>query len=386
MGICGSKHTDGASVSHSTARSDRGASHYPGSDLLELWERTLDDMSTAQTSMTSEPTAMAARVALGTSPNTLQQRRGAALQPHESPQLAYLVAATMTDDPVRSPARFPAAGQTVHDVRLLLNHGRGNIDADYERSGGYSVPAAGVAYTGYDRHNKMALAGALGAGFCDHFANLAAVSHAPHLRDGELVVNAGGQVEIEKFNADNTISSTRTGHVWNELRLGNGRDGETTIVQDAWSNGPAVRLKDSAWAKVQVEREPLSLDKGSALRSKHCVENLIPLVHPAADENTAKRLQHKLRNPTERDRFLETQVVSAEFAAKARKALKQMPAEKKEQFVSTAGQEFYGLSPDEAGDPNFINSVLEQVGLLDNQDRPPVVPPRDALNLTAPEH
>ncbi|GLR46094.1 hypothetical protein GCM10007880_66120 [Mesorhizobium amorphae] len=298
-----------------------------------------------------------------------------ALQRHEMQQLAYLIAATMTGDPVRSPARITAAGQTVHDVRLLLKHGRGNVHTDGEPSHGHNVVAAGVACRGLDRDNKMALAGALGAGVCDQFARLAAVSHAPHLRDGESVVNAGGNVEIEEVNADNTISTTRTGHTWNELRRGNGRDGETTIVQDGWANGPAVRLKDSAWANVQVEREWMSLDKDGALWLKDRVEHLIPLVHPDEDERTAQGLEHLRRNPTQQDRFLETQVVSAEFAAKAREALEQIPREQQEQLVSMAAQEFYGLSPHEAGAPHFIHSVLEQVGLLDHQDRPPVVPP-----------
>ncbi|CCM79612.1 hypothetical protein BN77_p30036 [Rhizobium mesoamericanum STM3625] len=71
-----------------------------------------------------------------------------------------------------------------------------------------------------DGHNEMALARAL-------------VSHAPHLRDDESVVNAYGRVEIRELNADNTTSARRTGHAWNELRLGNSRDGETTLVQDA---------------------------------------------------------------------------------------------------------------------------------------------------------
>lgn len=366
MGICCSKPSvvgspydsssaDGAS--HSTARS---ASDRQWSALI----------STA-----SGPAAMAPRVALGTSPNTLQQRRGVALQRHEMQQLAYLIAAMMTGDPVRSPARITAAGQTVHDVRLLLRHGRGNVHADGEPSHGHNVVASRLAYRGLDRNNQMALAGALGAGFCDQFARLAAVSHAPHLRDGESVVNAGGEVEIMELNADHTISPTRTGHAWNELRRGNERDGETTIVQDGWSNGPAVRLKDSAWAHVQVEREDLSTDKDGALWLKDRVEQLIPLVHPDEDEHTANWLEHLRRNPTQHDRFLETQVVSAEFAAKAREALEQIPREQQEQFVSMAAQEFYGLSPHEAGAPHFIHSVLEQVGLLDHQDRPPVVPP-----------
>ncbi len=376
MGICCSKPSgvgspydsssaDGAS--HSTARSDSGASDRQWSALIST--------ASGPAATASEPAAMAPRVALGTSPNTLQQRRGVALQRHEMQQLAYLIAAMMTGDPVRSPARITAAGQTVHDVRLLLRHGRGNVHADGEPSHGHNVVGARLAYRGLDRDNQMALAGALGAGFCDQFARLAAVSHAPHLRDGESVVNAGGEVEIMELNADHTISATRTGHAWNELRRGNGRDGETTIVQDGWSNGPAVRLKDSAWANVQVEGEDLSIDKDGALWLKDRVERLIPLVHPDEDEYTAGWLEELRRNPTQQDRFLETQVVSAEFAAKAREALEQIPREQQEQLVSMAAQEFYGLSPHEAGAPHFIHSVLEQVGLLDHQDRPPVVPP-----------
>ncbi len=210
---------------------------------------------------------MAPRVALGTSPNTLQQRRGVALQHHEVQQLAYLVAAMMTGDPVSSPARFTEAGQTVHDVRLLLKHGRGNVHVDGEPSHGHNGVAARVAANnGHDLENEMALAGALGGGFCDQFASLAAVSHAPHLREGESVVNSGGKVDIMELNADHTSSAKRIGHAWNELRRRKGRDGDSTIVQDGWSNGPAVRLKDSAWANVRLTNEDLNLDKKTPCR------------------------------------------------------------------------------------------------------------------------
>jgi hypothetical protein len=319
---------------------------------------------------------MAPRIALGTSPNTLEQRRGMPLQHHEVQQLAYLVAATLADDPVSSPDRFRVAGQTLHDVRLLLKHGRGNVLADDQPSGGHNVVGAGMAYHGRNGENRMALAAALGAGFCDQFARLAAISHAPHLRDDEKAVNAGGKVGVLELNDDHTVSAIQTGHAWNELRRDHGRrDPESTIVQDGWSNGPVVRLKDSAWANVRMTGEELKVDREAALRLKDRIEQLAPLVHPDNDPDNAKTLAYKRQNRPLRDRFLEAQVVAGDFAERARNAVAEVPHAIQAQVVATTAQQLYGLPEHQAHDPGFIRSVLEQVMRLDHQDRPPVVAP-----------
>lgn len=327
-------------------------------------------------SASDEADALPPRVVLGTSPSTLQRRLGAPMQPHEMQQLAYLVAAMLIGDPVSSPDRFVAAGQTLHDVRVLLKHGRGNIYEDRAASEGRNVAGSFVAYGGLNLDNTMALAGALGTGYCDHFARLSSVSHAPHLRESDVVATPGGTISIREQGHDGTVSVVRAGHSWTEIRAAErDRSGDSTIVQDGWSNGPAVRLKDSAWSNVDVTQEDMMLDKDTALWRKSRVERLIPLVHPAEDENTAKRLAMAMRRPTSPDRFLETQVVSQDFAANARDALERVPLSYQADLVAMLAQQVYRQPPERAHDPHFIHEVLQQVGALDRQDRPPIVPP-----------
>lgn len=129
-----------------------------------------------------EEDASLPRVQLGALVPTNPRRR---LEGHEVQQLAYHVGASALGDPISSPERFAAAAQTVHDVRTLLKHGRGNVAADTEPSLGQNRIGSSVAEGGMNYEYKAVYAIRMGAGVCDRHAGLVNLVHAPHMKDTE---------------------------------------------------------------------------------------------------------------------------------------------------------------------------------------------------------
>ncbi|HEU4460839.1 MAG TPA: hypothetical protein VFR90_17090 [Methylibium sp.] len=290
--------------------------------------------------------------------------------------MAYHVAAHAVGDPVASPRRFADAAATVHDVRMLLKYGRGNVAADSEPSRGHNGIGSSVAESGHDTWSQLAMATQMGAGVCDQHAGLTLVHHAHRMRDGDVVSRTGGRVTLATYADGGDVVDVQSGHSWGELRVEGRRDPESTAVLDGWSNGPVVRLKDSAWAGV-VPNADLPLDKSQAVQQATRYETLVPLVHPDEDDYVAGRLLRKRREPTVWPRHLEAQVVSQAFAQRARDALADMSASDQRSLAASMAARTYGLSESQASSPRTVDAVLHEARSLDRQSRPPIEPPQD---------
>ncbi|QND69143.1 hypothetical protein HB777_35760 (plasmid) [Mesorhizobium loti] len=147
------------------------------------------------------------------------------------------------------------------------------------------------------------------------------------------------------------------------------------MVMDAWANGPAVRLKDSAWSGEPAEKGPWSMDKSSAEFLKNRLEGLIPLVHPDTDEDTAHNLRQRQNAPVAWEKYAEAQVISPEFADSVRNALSRVPEDQQREIASRMIQEAYGMDPSSDTHRYAVDSVLVAANQLDSLPRPPVVPP-----------
>ncbi|WP_150117890.1 hypothetical protein [Xanthomonas phaseoli] len=114
---------------------------------------------------------------------------------------------------------------------------------------------------------------------------------------------------------------------------------------DAWANGPAVRLKDSAWSGKPAEEGRWSMEKSSAESLKNRLEGLIPLVHPDEDQHTAKTLRYNQKKPTAWEKYAEPQVISSNFADKVRNVLVHVPESQQRDIASRMIRETYGMNP-----------------------------------------
>ncbi|UKE73573.1 type III secretion protein [Xanthomonas graminis] len=320
------------------------------------------------------PELSSLRVSLGTRPAALRRGRDTTLEQHQIQQAAYHMGAYVVGDEVTSPKRLATAGQTVHDVRLLLKHGRGNVKADDIPSRGHNGIGSSVTKMAADDTSKVATAVVMGAAVCDQQAPLAAIVHAPHMAANEQSVTFGASVPMKEITDEGYEIPVRTDHTWNELQRGS-RDPTSTVVMDAWANGPAVRLKDSAWSAASATQAAWSMDKSSAEFLKERIEGLVSLIHPDNDYVTAATLRYSRKAPLSWEKYAEPQVISAEFANSVRNALSCVPAPQQREIASRMIQEAYGTDPGSHAHQDAVESVLVAANHLDSLPRPAVVPP-----------
>ncbi len=365
MGLCASKSsTLNASTSSGTHSSydSEGSSRATTAPVVE------------SNSLPQSPQLSALRVALGTRPERLRTGGDAPLEQHQIQQAAYHMGAYVVGDEVTSPTRLATAGQTVHDVRLLLKHGRGNVKADDIPSHSHNGIGSSVARMAPHETVNVATAVVMGAALCDQSAPLSAIVHAPHMATDELSETVVAYVPMKQVTNEGHEIPVQAGHTWNELRRG-GRDPSSTVVMDAWANGPAVRLKDSAWSGATLQKNPWSMDKGGAESLKESLEQWIPLLHPDRSQSTAANLSEKQKEPTSWIKYEEPQVISPEFASRVREVLSRWPEEQRRKIASQMIQETYGMDTDASTHQSAVESVLAAAAQLDALPRPPVVPP-----------
>ncbi len=365
MGLCFSKSSE--STQHAAPAS--GAAYDGGESPRASTVSSFQSVTPPQS-----PELSALRVSLGTRPDRLRRGGDESLEQHQVQQAAYHMGAYVVGDEVTSPTRLATAGQTVNDVRLMLKHGRGNVKADDIPSQGHNGIGSSVAKSAADAHSKLAVGVVMGAAVCDQSAPLCAILHAPHMAANERSVTSDASVPMKEITDDGDEIPLKAGHTWNELRRGS-RDPRSTVVMDAWANGPAVRLKDSAWSGEPAEEGRWSMEKSSAEFLKSRLERLIPLVHPGEDVNTAKRLKYHQKKPTAWEKYAEPQVISSTFADKVRNALADVPESQQRDIASRMIRETYGMNPQSHAHQDAVESVLEAVNQLDSLPRPPVVPP-----------
>ncbi|EJC77935.1 hypothetical protein Rleg10DRAFT_6659 [Rhizobium leguminosarum bv. trifolii WSM2012] len=315
------------------------------------------------------PPHVAQTVSLGTPPGRLQWPPREALEQYQIQQAAYHMGAYLLGEEVANPRRLATAGQTVHDVRLLLKHGRGNVKADDIPSQGHNGIGSSAATRQTTYEDQAARAVLVGAGICDQHAALCAVVHAPHMVDGEISTVTGSRaVPLREITDEGATNAVSAGHTWSELRLGD-RDSKSTVVMDAWANGPAVRLQDCAWVAAPIQ-DKRSMDKISAQDQKNLVEAMAPLRREEVDELVWDRLGR----PTPWNKYAEPQVISPEFAGRVGEVLGRCPEDEKVRIASDMIRDTYGIERGSRNHQSAVRSVLQAVSRLDALSRPDVVP------------
>jgi hypothetical protein len=302
-------------------------------------------------------------------------KRSAPLQHHEMQQAGYQLAAKLNGTPITSPAerrRLADANQTMHDTRLALKHGRGNVADDYLPSGKHSVVATAVSERLSGPNDNM-LAGtalALGAGKCDAHAEINSRVQSQKLGRGETV-----------HGVVNSELGLGTPHTWSEVRT-KPAPGEkhkpSPIVLDSWSTGPAARLEDTVWgshaSKTQVASSfskfsgKSDFDKMQQIKARH---------EPGGERHDAamQAVDERRQLPTGGQLLGDVQLIDPEFAAEARNKLGAMSALSQEVMAVGAAREAYDLNVAAAAKLSNTAPIIDEAGRLDRQDRPPVVKP-----------
>lgn len=208
-------------------------------------------------------------------------KRTEPLQQHQVNAAGYLTARASLGRPIDDAAgdlrRVIDGNETVHQTRVLLSVGRGNVNED-------NIPTGGASRQRVDAARKLAtsaadIAASLGnpmdsgqvtalqldvvaaaslavaAGNCCENSAVAARLHAPKLQGRESV---------------SQIASTSFDHSWVEIHTPQRPD----VVLDPWANGPAMQADDTAWrtpGRLLAEPEPrhtpaASLTVGSTTR------------------------------------------------------------------------------------------------------------------------
>lgn len=181
-------------------------------------------------------------------------KRTEPLQQHQINEAGYLTARASLGRPIGDAAgdlrRVVDGNETVHQTRVLLSGGRGNVDED-------DVPTGGTSRQRVDAVRKVArsmadmaaslsvhvdgdhaapiyldtiaaASVALAAGNCGESSAVAARLHAPKLQGQEIVSH---------------LSSTSFDHGWVEIDTPQ----RPSVVLDPWANGPAMQAGDTAW-------------------------------------------------------------------------------------------------------------------------------------------
>jgi hypothetical protein len=194
--------------------------------------------------------------------------------PAESLPLAgYLLAREVDRRPVRggNVERLHLADAAVRSAREALPLGRGNVEADIVASKGESELAAAAAQMLHHELVEMGFqhgpdpavsvyataamtAKAFGAGVCDNFAPIAALSYGDKAQ-------AAGRPPEEQVRL---LSHEATSHTWAEVHAPG--DDAPAIVMDPWRDGPAVLAQDAGLvndADQVVTRATMNLESAA---------------------------------------------------------------------------------------------------------------------------
>lgn len=290
------------------------------------------------------------------------------LQPHEVQQVAYQLGMRLNGTPIdsaRDRRRLADATATVHETRLALKHGRGNVDSDLLLSGGRSASYTALSYQ-LGEGDDNALAGsalAAGAGNCDHNGAINTRRHAMRMEDG-------GQMM--------TVYDSEATHVYALYQppvTGSGEHGAAPmVVLDSWADGPAVLLQHSHWAEgyentTELERldKPAAaeaLARADAVRAQ--IENPQTSLHAEARKWEAEFL----RNPTPGAIYAAMPVIDPALAESAREKLEEYSPRSQHELAAEAAQQAYGLSVAQATAPQTTAAILEDAKRLDTLGRP----------------
>lgn len=298
------------------------------------------------------------------------------LQPHEVQQVAYQLGMRVNGSPIESPRdrqRLADATATVHETRLALRRGRGNVDSDLRLSGGRSASYTALSYV-LGEGDDDALAGsalAAGAGNCDHNGAINARRHAMRMEDG------GQMMTVRDSEATHVYALYQPPPTEGAARgTGLGKHGPAPmVVLDSWADGPAVLLRHSHWAEGYGQStEMLELfDKAAAADAlartnafKGQIENPQTSLHAEARKWEAEFL----RNPTPGAIYGTMPVIDPALAESVRGTLAEYSPRSQRALAADAALQTYGLSVEQANAPQLTAAILEDAKRLDSLDRP----------------
>lgn len=299
-------------------------------------------------------------------------KRTAALQHHEMQQAGYQLAAMLNGTPIEDPGehrRLADANQTMHDTRLALRHGRGNVAEDHRLSGGYGtrVSLASEQLAGPNDNMLAGTALALGAGRCEAYAEINNRVHSQKLKPRETVVGV--------VNSDLGLGTVHAGsEIHRKPEPGTRKP--SPIVMDSWLSGPAARLEDTLWgAHSQTTKVAARFGKISGKTDFDKMQQIRSL-HEPGGERHAVAVKRIADMPPATGRLLpDVQLIAPAFAAHAREKLRSMTAFSQEVMAVGAVRGAYALNVARAARLATTAPVIDEAGRLDRQDRPPVARP-----------
>ncbi|WP_267314586.1 XopE/AvrPphe family type III secretion system effector [Xanthomonas campestris] len=289
------------------------------------------------------------------------------LQPHEVQQAAYQLGMRLNDRPIgdaRDRQRLADATATVHETRLALHRGRGNVDSDLRLSNGRSATYSSLSYC-LGENDENLLAGsalAAGAGNCDHNAAINTRRHAVRMEDG-------GQMM--------TVRDYEQSHLYALYQPPSSAEEESPVVLDSWADGPAVLLRDSHWAGtygtstnvIEHFNKPDAIDalaRTNAFRAE--IEDPQTDLHANARElETAF-----LANPAPGDIRTAMPVIAPDLAKSTRQRLQKYSPRTREALAADAARQAYGLDEAQPISPRTTTAILEDAERLDALGRPPL--------------
>ncbi|EPM51253.1 XopE/AvrPphe family type III secretion system effector [Pseudomonas syringae] len=294
--------------------------------------------------------------------------RRSVLLPHEVQQAAYQLAMRLNGRPIEDASarqRLADATATVHETRLALHRGRGNVDSDLRLSNGRAATYSSLSYClGEDDENLLAgSALAAGAGNCDHNAAINTRRHAVRMEDGGQMMTVRDYEQTHLYALYQPPSSTDAE--------------ESTVVLDSWGDGPAVLLRDSHWAETYgtstniIERfdKPAAIDslaRTNAFRAE--IEDPQTALHANARElETAF-----LANPAPGDIFSAMPVIAPDLAESTRRRLQEHSPRTLKALAADAARNAYGLEDAQANSPRTTKAILKEAKRLDALGRPPL--------------
>ncbi|WP_407370397.1 XopE/AvrPphe family type III secretion system effector [Xanthomonas campestris pv. campestris] len=296
---------------------------------------------------------------------------GPTLQPHEVQQAAYQLGMRLNDRPIedaRDRQRLADATATVHETRLALHLGRGNVDSDLRLSNGRSATYSALPYT-LSRNDQNSWAGsalALGAGNCDENAAINARQHAVRMEDG------GQMMTVRDYGVPHIYALYQPpGAIEAE---------ESAVVLDSWCDGPAVRLGDSRWAETYrttttvVERFDKpdaieALDRTNGFRAE--IEDPQTTRHAYARDMGAVFLANHAKHAPGYI-FSSMPVIAPDLAEGTRQRLQEYSQGTLEDLAADAARQAYGLDEAQPISPRTTTAILEDAERLDALGRPPL--------------
>lgn len=302
------------------------------------------------------------------------------LQQHEIQQAGYQLGARLTGNPVDDAddrKGLAEATETIHQTRLEMRYGRGNIAGDVQATNGEGKPRTKAAYLAAEKYGSSVGAGvslALGAGNCDQHGAINARRHASTMEPGGKTQT----VSSHNFHHTYALHNPPPGH-----RAGTKDEQEVrpTVVLDSWASGPAVRFADSAWTSDHQNtytRETFDNDTGPAAnalmeqaKAEASYTGFFGHRTPLYQETRANVRQYR-NNPPNYNQFADGSVVDPRFAHEAKQKLGDTVPLHKDILAAGAARQSYNLSVAEATKRDTLDPILDEAGNLTGQSRPPI--------------